>query len=77
MLNLQSFHAAPKEGLVMRRCWYGYMVLFFVGFLHASALAADRIRIGFPDLAATFVPLAIADKRGFFTKKEFRPNPSE
>jgi NitT/TauT family transport system substrate-binding protein len=37
--------------------------------LHTSALAADKIRIGFPDLAAPFVPLAIGDKRGFFQEE--------
>jgi NitT/TauT family transport system substrate-binding protein len=51
----------------MRGGWYAFMVpFFFVSFLHAGAPAADRIRIGFPDLAATFVPLAVADQRGFF-----------
>jgi NitT/TauT family transport system substrate-binding protein len=35
----------------------------------ASGHAADKIRFGFPDLAATFVPLAIADKRGFFQEE--------
>ena len=50
--------------------FYGYMVLLLVGFcLYASAQAADKIRIGFPDLAAPFVPLAIADKRGFFQEE--------
>ena len=53
----------------MRRC-YAYMVLLLVGFfLYASAQAADKIRIGFPDLAAPFVPLAIADKRNFFQEE--------
>ena len=53
----------------MRRC-YAYIVLLLVGFcLYASAQAADKIRIGFPDLAAPFVPLAIADKRNFFQEE--------
>ena len=34
-----------------------------------SIFAADKIRIGFPDLAATFIPLAIGDKRGFFQEE--------
>jgi ABC-type nitrate/sulfonate/bicarbonate transport system substrate-binding protein len=42
------------------------LLLIIVSFLQANAPAADRVRIGFPDLAATFVPLAIADRRGFF-----------
>lgn len=45
------------------------LVLLAVFILDASASAADKIRIGFPDLAAPFVPLAIADKRGFFQKE--------
>jgi NitT/TauT family transport system substrate-binding protein len=40
-----------------------------VCFFLSSAHAADKIRFGFPDLAATFVPLAIADKRGFFQEE--------
>ena len=42
------------------------LALLAVLVFDTSALAAEKIRIGFPDLAATFVPLAIADKRGFF-----------
>jgi NitT/TauT family transport system substrate-binding protein len=34
--------------------------------LYASAHAADKIRIGVPELNAQFVPLALAEKRGFF-----------
>ena len=34
--------------------------------LDASALAADKIRIGVPELNAQFLPLALAEKRGFF-----------
>jgi len=53
----------------MRRC-YTCIVLLLIGFfLSGSAQAADKIRIGFPDLAAPFVPLAIADKRNFFQEE--------
>jgi NitT/TauT family transport system substrate-binding protein len=45
------------------------LVLLAVFMLDAAALAADKIRVGFPDLAATFMPLAIADKRGFFQEE--------
>src|SRR5947207_2388719 len=38
-------------------------------FLYVSVHAADKIRIGFPDLAAPFIPLAIGDKRGFFQEE--------
>jgi len=34
--------------------------------LHESALATDRIRIGVPELNAQFLPLALAEKKGFF-----------
>jgi NitT/TauT family transport system substrate-binding protein len=43
------------------------LLVFFA--FPASGHAADKIRFGFPDLAATFVPLAIADKRGFFQEE--------
>jgi NitT/TauT family transport system substrate-binding protein len=42
------------------------LVLLAIFILDTSAFAADKIRIGFPDLAAPFVPLAVGDKRGFF-----------
>jgi NitT/TauT family transport system substrate-binding protein len=45
------------------------LVLLVVFMLDSAALAADKIRVGFPDLAATFMPLAIADKRGFFQEE--------
>ena len=44
--------------------------ILLAGFiLQPSVHAADKIRIGFPDLAAPFVPLAIGDKRGFFREE--------
>jgi NitT/TauT family transport system substrate-binding protein len=45
------------------------LVLLAIFILDTSAFAADKIRIGFPDLAAPFVPLAIGDKRGFFQEE--------
>lgn len=45
------------------------LVLLALFTLDTAALAADKIRVGFPDLAATFMPLAIADKRGFFQEE--------
>ena len=55
--------------------------IILVLFLPASVHAVDKIRIGFPDLAAPFVPLAIGDKKGFFQEEgiqgEFiRTNPA-
>src|SRR5919109_4587410 len=43
--------------------------LFAVLLLCAAVHPADKIRIGFPDLAAPFVPLAVGDKRGFFQEE--------
>ena len=37
--------------------------------LHTAAVAADRIRIGFPDLAAQFLPLPLGEARGFFKEE--------
>ena len=45
------------------------LALLAILFLETSAFAVDKIRIGFPDLAAPFVPLAIGDKRGFFQEE--------
>jgi ABC-type nitrate/sulfonate/bicarbonate transport system substrate-binding protein len=45
------------------------LALLVIFVFHGSGHAADKIRIGFPDLAAPFVPLAIADKRGFFQEE--------
>jgi NitT/TauT family transport system substrate-binding protein len=42
------------------------VALFALLVLHASAHAVDRIRIGVPELNAQFMPLALAEKRGFF-----------
>jgi NitT/TauT family transport system substrate-binding protein len=53
----------------MRRCFAYIVLLLFGFFLHPSVHAADKIRIGFPDLAAPFVPLAVGDKRGFFQEE--------
>src|SRR5215468_8912941 len=37
--------------------------------LQSPVCAAEKIRIGFPDLAAQFVPLPLAQKRGFFEEE--------
>jgi len=43
-----------------------FLALLSVCVLHASAHAADRIRIGVPELNAQFTPFALAEKKGFF-----------
>lgn len=45
------------------------LALLAILILETSAFAVDKIRIGYPDLAAPFVPLAIGDKRGFFQEE--------
>ena len=40
------------------------LLTFFA--LHAVARAADKITIGVPELNAQFVPLALAERKGFF-----------
>src|SRR2546425_9215954 len=47
---------------MMKVFWFLLTVLLLGG----SAHAADKIRIGVPELNAQFVPLALAEKRGFF-----------
>src|SRR5574341_2466660 len=42
------------------------LALLAVFVLFASSNAADKIRIGVPELNAQFAPLALAEKRGFF-----------
>jgi ABC-type nitrate/sulfonate/bicarbonate transport system substrate-binding protein len=40
-----------------------------ISFLCVSVHAADKIRIGFPDLAAQFIPLPLGEARGFFKEE--------
>ncbi len=37
--------------------------------LCSSSHAADKLRFGFPDLAAQFIPLPLAEQRGFFKEE--------
>ncbi len=37
--------------------------------LCSSSYAADKLRFGFPDLAAQFIPLPLAEQRGFFKEE--------
>ena len=50
----------------MKKIFLAWLTFFF---LCASVHAADKIRIGFPDLAAPFVPLAVGEKKGFFQEQ--------
>ncbi len=50
----------------MRNIIAGLLVIFSVT---ASVHAANKIRIGFPDLAAQFLPLPLGEKRGFFREE--------
>jgi NitT/TauT family transport system substrate-binding protein len=46
-----------------------FAVLLTIFVFQASVQAADKIRIGFPETAAPFVPLPLGQKRGFFQQE--------
>jgi NitT/TauT family transport system substrate-binding protein len=46
-----------------------FLALLSICVLHASAHAADKIRIGVPELNAQFLPLALGEKKGFFQEE--------
>jgi ABC-type nitrate/sulfonate/bicarbonate transport system substrate-binding protein len=46
-----------------------FAALLIVFLLQSPVCAADKVRIGFPDLAAQFAPLPLAQKRGFFEEE--------
>jgi ABC-type nitrate/sulfonate/bicarbonate transport system substrate-binding protein len=46
-----------------------FLALLSICVLHSSVRAADKIRIGFPDLAASFLSLPLAQKKGFFQEE--------
>jgi ABC-type nitrate/sulfonate/bicarbonate transport system substrate-binding protein len=48
-------------------------LLLAIFLFHSSLEAADKIRVGFPDLAAPFVSLALGQKRGFFHEEGLQP----
>jgi NitT/TauT family transport system substrate-binding protein len=50
----------------MKKTLLALLTLFL---LHASVHAADKIRVGFPDLAAPFLSLPLAQKKGFFQEE--------
>ena len=50
----------------MKTVWMISLTIFLC---IAQAQAADKLRIGFPDLAAQFVPLPLGEKRGFFKEE--------
>lgn len=56
---------APSEVTVRKLIW----LLFSVCVFFPSAHAADKIRIGFPDLAAQFLPLPLAEVKGLFQEE--------
>jgi ABC-type nitrate/sulfonate/bicarbonate transport system substrate-binding protein len=55
----------------MERCLMKklFLALLSICLLHASTYAADKIRIGFGDLAAPFLSLPLGQKRGFFQQE--------
>jgi hypothetical protein len=44
--------------------------------LQSPVCAAEKIRIGFPDLAAQFVPLPLAQNRASLRRRDFKENSS-
>jgi ABC-type nitrate/sulfonate/bicarbonate transport system substrate-binding protein len=46
-------------------------ILLTILFLQTSVYAADKVRIGFPDRAAQFIPLPLGEQRGFFREEGF------
>jgi NitT/TauT family transport system substrate-binding protein len=54
----------------MRTIWGALLVIFS---FHSPLEAADKIRIGFPDLTAPFVSLALGQKMGFFHEEGLQP----
>ena len=44
-------------------------ILLAIVFLPTPGYALDKVRIGFPDHAAQFVPLPLAEQRGFFREE--------
>jgi len=50
----------------MRKIFAALLTIFL---LDASVEAADKVRIGFPDRAAQFVPLPLGEQRGFFREE--------
>jgi len=46
-----------------------FAALLIAFLLQSPVCAADKVRIGFPDLAAQFAPLPLAQKRGFFEEE--------
>lgn len=45
------------------------LALLTIFVLHASAHAADKIKIGYPDASGTFLSLPLGQKAGFFQKE--------
>ena len=46
-----------------------FLALLIISVFHGSAHASDKVRIGFPDRAAQFVPLTLGEQRGFFSEE--------
>jgi len=45
-----------------------FLALLGVFVFHASAQAADKIKIGYPDASGTFLSLPLGQQAGFFQK---------
>ena len=47
-------------------------ILLIILLFHTSVYAVENVRIGFPDMAAQFVPVPLGQKRGFFQEEGLR-----
>ena len=66
MFVLQADKPETGDG---KRFMKTVLMAFALLFFSASGHAADKLRIGFPDLAAQFIPLPLGEKRGFFKEE--------
>ena len=57
----------------MRSLIYASMLLLLSGFLLKSSVhAEDKIRIGFPAVAANYLSFPLGQKKGFFQEEELQ-----
>jgi hypothetical protein len=52
------------------------VALLITFLLQSPARAAEKIRIGFPDLAAQFIPLPLGQKGASLRRRDFKGNSS-
>ena len=63
---MEALPGSDKRRCLMKT-WLGALLVLFL--FHESAHATDKIRIGFPDMAAQFIPFRMGQKLGFFQEE--------